>query len=34
MLALGIEEDVTDLDPENIPATEILISCCLGLVAL
>jgi len=32
--ALGIEENTTELDPENIPAAEILISCCLGLVAV
>ena len=32
--ALGIEEDSTDLDPENVPAIETLLNCCLGLVAV
>ena len=32
--ALGIEENTTELDPENIPAAEISINCCLGLVAV
>ena len=32
--ALGIEEDSTDMDPENVPAIETLLSCCLGLVAV
>jgi len=32
--ALSIEEDSTDLDPENTPAIETLLSCCLGLVAV
>jgi len=32
--ALGIEENTTELDLENVPAKEILMNCCLGLVAL
>ena len=32
--ALGIEEDSTGLDPENVPAIETLLSCCLGLVSV
>ena len=32
--ALSIEEDSTELDPENTPTIETLLSCCLGLVAV
>jgi len=32
--ALGIEEDSTELDPENVPAMETILSCCLGLVTV
>ena len=32
--ALGIEEDSKGLDPENVPAIETLLSCCLGLVTM
>ena len=32
--ALGIEEDSKELDPENVPAIETLLSCCLGLVTM
>ena len=32
--ALGIEKDSKELDPENVPAIETLLSCCLGLVTV
>jgi len=32
--ALGIEEDSKELDPENVPAIDTLLSCCLGLVTI
>ena len=32
--ALGIEEDSKELDSENVPAIETLLSCCLGLVTM
>ena len=32
--ALGIEEDSMELDPENVPAIETLLGCCLGLVSV
>jgi len=32
--ALGIEEDSKELDPENVPSIETLLSCCLGLVTV
>ena len=32
--AVGIEEDSKELDPENVPTIETLLSCCLGLVTM
>ena len=32
--ALGIEEDSKEVDPENVPAIEKFLSCCLGLVTV
>jgi len=32
--ALAIEEDLTGLDPENMPTIETLLSCCLGLATV
>jgi len=32
--ALTIEEDSMELDHENVPAIETLLSCCLGLVTM
>ena len=32
--ARGIKKDPTELNPENVPAIETLISCCLGLVTV
>ena len=32
--ALAIEEDSTEIDPENMPTTETLLRCCLGLATV
>ena len=32
--AMGVEIGSTDLDPQNIPAIETLLGCCLGLVKI
>src|SRR5437588_3722698 len=32
--ALAIEEDSAELDLDNVPAIETLLSCCLGLVTM
>ena len=32
--ALAIQEDSSELDPENMPTIETLLSCCLGLATV